>query len=74
MKNITLSMDDGLLNSGRRYAKIHHTSLNELIRKLLGELVRPQANTWLDTTFSLMDCAKVKTKSRTWKRDELYDA
>lgn len=73
MPNITISMDENLLKSGREYAKKHHTSMNALIRKLLEQNVIPQSKDWLEECFSLMDRAKVDSKNRRWKREDLYD-
>lgn len=39
MANITLSIDDELLNRGRAYARTRGTSLNTLVRKLLTETI-----------------------------------
>jgi hypothetical protein len=39
MANVTLSIDDELLNRGRSYAKERGTSLNSLVRKLLADAV-----------------------------------
>lgn len=44
MANVTLSIDDELLNRGRKYAQVRGTSLNALLRKLLDETVsKPDA-------------------------------
>ena len=71
MKNITLSIDEDLLQSGREYAKAHNTSLNVLVRRLLEQTVERKKTRWLEDTFRLMDKANVASKGR-WKRDELY--
>ena len=73
MPNITISLDEKLLKSGRRYAEKHQTSMNALIRKLLEQTVKPQSNNWLEECFNLMDRANVNSKGRGWKREELYD-
>jgi len=39
MANITLSIDEELLSSGRRYAQARGTSLNSLVRELLRNTV-----------------------------------
>ena len=45
MANVTLSIDDELLNRGRSYAQARGTSLNALVRKLLGDAVSsPEAS------------------------------
>ncbi len=73
MPNITISLDKDLLESGRRYAKKHQTSLNALIRTLLEQSVRPQSKNWLEECFQLMDRTNVNSKGRRWRREELYD-
>ena len=73
MPNITISMDKDLIESGRRYAKKHNTSLNALIRKLLKQTVSHQSQDWLDQCFDLMDKAAVDSKGVSWKREDLYD-
>jgi hypothetical protein len=73
MPNITISLDKDLLESGRRYAEKHQTSLNALIRTLLEQSVRPQSKNWLEECFQLMDRTNVNSKGRRWRREELYD-
>jgi hypothetical protein len=73
MPNITVSLDEDLLKSGRRYAQKHQTSMNALIRTLLEHTVQPQSKDWLDECFSLMDRARVNSKGKRWKREDLYD-
>ena len=73
MRNITISLDEDLLKSGRRYAEKHQTSVNAVIRKLLEQTVKPQSKNWLNECFNLMDRAQVGSKGKRWKREELYD-
>ena len=73
MPNITISMDEDLLKSGRRYAQKQNTSVNALIRKLLEQTVNPQYEEWMDECFSAMDRAGTDSKGKTWKREDLYD-
>jgi len=73
MPNITISLDEELLKSGRRYAEKHNTSLNALIRNLLEQMVKPQSTAWLEECFGLMDRASVSSHGRRWTREELYD-
>ena len=42
MKNLTLAVDERLIEDGRKYAREHHTSLNALLRELLERVVRAQ--------------------------------
>ncbi len=72
MPNITISLDEELLKSGRRYAEKHQTSMNALIRKLLEQTVRSQSDDWLEECFRLMDRAGGNSEGRKWNREELY--
>jgi len=73
MPNITISLDEDLLRSGRRYAEKHQTSLNALIRKLLDQTINIESTAWLDECFDLMDQAGGDSKGRKWRREDLYD-
>ena len=73
MPNITISLDEDLLKSGRRYAEKHQTSVNALIRKLLEQTVRLQSDAWLEECFTLMDRAGANSKGRRWQREDLYN-
>ncbi|MBN2811202.1 MAG: hypothetical protein JXP39_04860 [Spirochaetales bacterium] len=72
MKNITLSIDEDVLEAGREYARSHDISFNVLVRKLIEQTVLPQRDAWLTDTFSLMDRADASSNGRSWTRDELY--
>ena len=73
MPNITLSLDEELINAGRRYAQEHNTSLNALIRELLSDKVQGAAGNKMEEMFRLMDLAKGNSKGWKWNREELYD-
>lgn len=73
MPNITISLDQDLLNFGREYAKRHNTSVNALIRKLLEQTVLPQSKDWIERCFEVMDQAEGDSKGISWNRDELYE-
>ncbi len=73
MPNITISLDEDLLKSGRRYAEKHQTSMNALIRKLLEQTVRLQSDAWLEECFNLMDRGGGDSKGRRWQREDLYN-
>ncbi|NLK45550.1 MAG: hypothetical protein GX297_02730 [Treponema sp.] len=72
MKNITLSIDEDLLQAGREYAKNHNISFNALVRRLIMQTVVTNNNNWLDNTFELMDTLYVTSGEETWTREELY--
>jgi hypothetical protein len=75
MKNITLALDEQTIKAGRAYARRHNMTLNSLVRKLLRQTVRPDAEDWIDECFRLMDKAKIPSDApRRWKRTDLYRA
>jgi hypothetical protein len=73
MPNITLSMDEKLVQAGRRYAQEHNTSLNNLIRETLAEKVIPKSDKWLEEMLDAMKKAGGDSKGWKWNRQELYD-
>jgi hypothetical protein len=73
MPNITISIEEKLLKSGRQYAEKHQTSMNALIRTLLEQTVKRDSIQWLDECFALMDRANARSKGKRWKREDLYD-
>jgi hypothetical protein len=74
MPNITISLDEVLIKSGRKYAEEHQTSVNALIRNLLEKTVTNDSTQWVEEIFSLMDRANINSKGKRWKREDLYDA
>ena len=73
MPNITISLEDDLLKSGRQYAENHGTSVNALIRRLLEQTVRPSRSDWVEECFALMDRANAHSNGQKWSREELYN-
>lgn len=74
MPNVTISIPDKILKSGREYAQKHRLSLNAFIRDLLEKTVlRSSSSNWLNESFKLMDKAKGNSHGRKWKRDDLYN-
>ncbi|HHU37554.1 MAG TPA: hypothetical protein GXZ47_10080 [Treponema sp.] len=72
MKNITLSIDEDILQAGRAYAKSQNMSFNGMVRKLIEQTAMPSQGAWLDDTFSLMDTLAVSSENEKWTREELY--
>jgi hypothetical protein len=72
MKNITLSIEDEVLQAGREYARRHNMSFNVLVRRLIEQTVIPKKGKWLEDTFSLMDRVNASSDGVTWTREELY--
>lgn len=72
MKNITLSIDNDILKTGREYARRHNISFNVMVRQLIEQTVKTSSGKWLDDTWLLMDKLNVSSESETWTRDELH--
>ena len=72
MKNITLALDDELLEAGRQYAERHQTTLNALVRELLAKTVLADRQRALKEMFRLMDANPGNSRGRRWKREDLY--
>lgn len=73
MQNITLSVDEKLVEDGRRYAKEHNTSLNAIVRDILARTVREDRTNWITECIKKMDAANGRSRGRKWKREDLYD-
>jgi hypothetical protein len=74
MKNITLAIDEDVLNDVRRYAVAHSTTVNALVRgslEAIAERARRQTSEW-DELFELADCEGSQIGSKTWSRDDLH--
>ena len=72
MRNVTLAIEDQLVERGREYARRRGMSFNALIREQLQKLVYQQSD-WTVETFRAMDVAAGGSRGRKWRRSELYD-
>lgn len=72
-KNLTISLDEDLLNAGKRYAKRKGTSINQLFREFLESRVlgTPVAQD-VDDLMDALDGATGDSKGRRWKREDAY--
>jgi len=73
MANITLALDDDLLQASREYAQQHQLSLNAFIRDLLTRTVTSSKQVWVDECLSHLEKAGGNSRGQRWKRDDLYD-
>ena len=71
-KNVTLSLDSGLLEKARAYAHSHNISLSELVRRLVAQAVGRKESEFLDEMFELMDKVQVSSDGKRWSREDLY--
>ena len=74
MPNLTISIPDHLLEKARKYAAQRGTSLNNLLREYLEELVglnKEQLKKVLNDLLVLSD--RYTGKLERWKREDLYE-
>lgn len=74
-KNLTLTIDEGLLRSARKVAVDRDTSVNQLVRDFLVQLVqqtdqRRAATAGLKSFFAN---SKFEVGSVTWTREDLHE-
>ena len=75
MKNITLAIDEDVLNEVRVYAAKHNTTVNGLVRDFLKRLAEQEDRT-ARARRRLRELAEKSTAEVgpvTWKREDLYD-
>ena len=76
MPNITLAIDDELLEKARDYAEQKGTTVNALVRELLGETVDRERRI-AEARKGLLELMHNSTarlgKDHKWKREELYE-
>ena len=75
MKNITLAVDEAVLEQVRKYAANHGTSVNALVRQHLEQIARNEERA-KQAMLELREMSRTSTArlgKRTWKRDDLYD-
>lgn len=74
-KNLTLTIDEGLLRSARKVALDRDTSVNQLVRDFLVALVEQagQRNAALASLDEVFQSTAVEIGTRGWTRDELHD-
>ena len=75
-KNLTLTIEEDLLKEARKIALDRDTSVNQLVREYLSELVREEKvkkATSLAELEDLFRTSRVSLGSRSWTRDELHE-
>lgn len=73
MRQVTIAIEDDVLQSYKQYAQQHGLSLDELIQRVLSWGISPARADWLEDCFRLMDRAGANSGGRRWKREDLYD-
>jgi hypothetical protein len=75
MKNITLSIDEAVLDEVRVYAARRNTTVNGLVRDFLSRLAEQEDRTARARRrlTELMDQSTLEVGPITWTRDDLHD-
>jgi hypothetical protein len=73
--NLTLVLEEDLLLAARRVALDKGTSVNQLVRGYLSNLVQEPSRRSLALARlkQVMERGLIESGDRTWSRDELYD-
>ncbi len=75
MKNITLAIDEDLLQRVRKYAAEHDTTVNAIVREKLADLVAPKKRIEdaIKRMEAIADEAGMEMGPITWTRDDVYE-
>ncbi len=75
MANVTLALDDALLQRARVKAIHEHTSVNAVIREFLAQWVRDDAQraAAVEKVRAALDAGEYRSGEARWSRDELHE-
>ena len=75
LKNLTLTVDDDLLRSARKVALDRNTSVNQLVRDYLAELVseKDKRHASVERLNEIFHKHSMKIGSITWTREDLHE-
>lgn len=75
MKNLTLSIDETVLATARRYALEHDSSVNAMVREFLAGIAEREdrARQARKRLRELSEQSSGRIGSATWTRDELHE-
>lgn len=75
MKNITLSVEDEVLTTVRRYAAERNSSVNALVREYLGNVAQHEdrARRARSRLQELSQQSQGQLGDKTWRRDDLHE-
>jgi hypothetical protein len=75
MKNITLAIDEDVLEAVRKYAAARDTTVNAIVREHLTHLadVEDRAAKARQRLLELSDASQMEVGPKTWTRDDLYE-
>lgn len=74
MRNITLSVDDEVIDRARRYAAQHNSSLNNLVREYLHEIAsrEDEVAAARKQIREMSRRSKARIGNQKWTREDLY--
>jgi hypothetical protein len=74
-KNLTLTLDENLLRAARKVALDRDTSVNQLVRDYLAQLVREtdQQQAALASLDEIFQTSRFEIGPKTWTRDDLHE-
>jgi hypothetical protein len=74
-RNLTLTLDDDLLRAARKVAMDRNTSVNQLVRDYLADLVREtdRQQTALANLDRIFRQSRIRIGLRKWTRQELHE-
>ncbi|MCH8977763.1 MAG: hypothetical protein IH945_00775 [Armatimonadetes bacterium] len=73
MKNVTISMDEGLLKAAKEYAAKQGISFQALVRKIVRQTVEPDPVQKLQEVWDYADSLNIKSDGKYLTREEIYD-
>ena len=73
MKNTTISIDENILNDGRKHAQSLGLSFNAWLAKLIQGAVRRTSSSNMQALLTLSDRIAGSSEGKRWSRDEIYD-
>ena len=74
-RNLTLTLDEDLLRAARKVALDRDTSVNQLVRDYLAQLVREtyRQQAALASLDEIFRTSRFEIGSKTWTRDDLHE-
>jgi hypothetical protein len=75
-KNLTLTIEEDVLKAARKIALDRDTSVNQLVREYLSQLIRDERIKKASSLAELEEvfrASRVNVGGRTWTRDELHE-
>lgn len=74
VKNVTLSIDEGVLSAVRKYAAEHNCSVNSLVREFLQSIAQREdrAKKARKRIRQLSESSKARLGPQSWSRDDLH--